>query len=284
MLYILIPAYNRWEYTSKCLIALRNQKYKLFRTIVIDDGSTDETNSKLRTDFPEVILIQGNGNLWWTRSINLGVEMALKQCDASAVLTLNNDTIPEPDFIAQMINASKNKPDAILGAFEIDEQKKPIFGGGYINWKRARTVHLLDFLDRSDLHGLQRVNYFPGRGLYIPINIFRIIGLFDDKNFPQYAADYDFTHRAIRAGFEIFCNYDAKLVCFPKESGDFSQRANKSLCNYFNHLFGIKGGGNLIIFTRYAFRNCPKKYLPYFYINGIIRRIFGYLYDWIFKK
>ena len=49
-----------------------------------------------------------------------------------------------------------------------------------------------------------------------------------------------------------------------EESGDFQIRQNKSLKNYYLHLFGIKGGGNLKIFIIYAVKNCPKKYFLFF--------------------
>ena len=67
---------------------------------------------------------------------------------------------------------------------------------------------------------------------------------------------------------------------YSEEGGNYQIRKNKSIKNYFRHLFGIKGGGNLKIFTIYAVKNCPKKYLPTFLIIGISKRIFGYLFDW----
>ena len=66
-----------------------------------------------------------------------------------------------------------------------------------------------------------------------------------------------------------------------EESGDYQLRINKSLKNYYLHLFGIKGGGNLKIFLKFALKNCPKKYLPTFLVIGILRRIFGYVLEWL---
>ena len=77
------------------------------------------------------------------------------------------------------------------------------------------------------------------------------------KTFHKQLADDDFAHSAKRNGFNIYCNYDAKLFIRSEESGDYQIRKNKSLKNYYLHLFGIKGGGNLKIFTIYAFKNCP---------------------------
>ena len=123
---------------------------------------------------------------------------------------------------------------------------------------------------------MHEVTHFPGRGFLIPTEVFRKIGFYDDKHFPHYAADYDFTHRAIKAGFKVYCNYDAKLFIYPDASGDRQNRAKKKLTNYFKHLFGIKGGGNLKIFSFYTLRNAPCYYIPTYLIRGYLQRIFGY--------
>ena len=95
--------------------------------------------------------------------------------------------------------------------------------------------------------GLHKVSIYSGRGLLIPAKVFVKIGLYDENNFPQITADDDFSTRAGRSGFEIYCNYEAKLYVRVEESGDYKIRSNKSLKNYYFHLFGIKGGGNLKI-------------------------------------
>ncbi|NJO03788.1 MAG: hypothetical protein HC880_20870 [Bacteroidia bacterium] len=95
--------------------------------------------------------------------------------------------------------------------------------------------------------------------------------------FPHYYADYDFTHKAARHGFELYCNYDAKLYTYPEESGDRKNRKVKNLKNYYNHLFGIKGGGNLRNYTYYVLRNYPIWFVPHVLVKGYVRRIFGYL-------
>lgn len=279
-LFVIIPVYNRKKYTHECLISIRNQTYKDIKTIVIDDGSTDGTGEMIRDEFPDVILLQGDGNLWWTKAINIGVKYALEE-GAEYILTLNDDTILSENYIEKMIYWAKRKEDALLGSLAFDfKTKKPVYGGEIINWKKAKFDPLLDKLSPNELTGLRRVSHFPGRGLLIPTQVFKKMGLFDEKHFPHYVADYDFTHRAERNGFEIYCNYDATLYVHFEESGDYQLRKNKSLKNYYQHLFGKKGGGNLKIFTKFAFINCPKKYLPAFLTIGLLKRMFGYLFDW----
>ena len=65
-LFIVIPVHNRKHFTRDCLLSLRKQTFQNFTIIVIDDGSSDGTGEMIQKEFPEVVLLHGDGNLWWT--------------------------------------------------------------------------------------------------------------------------------------------------------------------------------------------------------------------------
>lgn len=277
MIYVVIPVHNRKEFTRDCVQSLQHQTYKDHRIIIVDDGSTDGTCEMLRTEFPDVIILHGDGNLFWTKAINMGIRKAL-ELGASYVFTLNNDTVATFDLLERMMYWAERTPDSLLGALDVNfKTKKPYYGGEIINWPLAKSRYLLTELNENDRHGLHEVSLFPARGLLIPRKVFDKIGLFEEKKLPHYMADYDFTHLAIRNGFKVYCNYDAKLYTFPEEGGDYKIRRNaKNLRNYYDHLFSIKGGANLRNFTIYTFRNCPGRYLPFSLAIGYLRRLGGY--------
>lgn len=145
-----------------------------------------------------------------------------------------------------------------------------------MNWALAKSRFLLDELKETERHGLHEVSLFPARGLLIPKKVFETVGLFEEKLLPHYIADYDFTLLARRNGFLIYCNYDAKLYTYPEEGGDRKIIMNKTLANYYKHLFDIKGGGNLKNFTIYTFRNCPPLLIPLSLAIGYARRLLGF--------
>lgn len=276
MLYVVIPVHNRWHYTGACLAALRQQTFRAFRTVVVDDGSTDGTAGRLAHAFPEVIVLPGNGNLYWTAAVNLGIAHALAQ-GARHIMTLNNDTLPPPDFLAHMHGQSLAHPDALLGPLEVDaDTGRVLYGGERINWLKANAEPLPGPAFPEGQGGLRPVDWLPGRGLLIPAGVFAKTGLFDARAFPHYFADLDFTRTARRHGYSLCLNYGAKLLTYPEASGDRQNKEHKSLRNYYNHLFGIKGGGNLRDFTRFARRHCPWPYLPSYVLLGSLRRIGGY--------
>ena len=275
MIYLIIPVFNRKEFTRNCLLSLKNQTEKDFKAIIVNDGSTDGTSEMLANEFPEVHVIKADGNLWWTAATNLGVKYALDN-NAEYIMTLNNDTEAEVNFLENFI---KNENfNAIQGALWKGKANNEIIDGGSlkINWFLAKRESLISHLPIDKRKGLHEITHYSGRGLFIHKSVFQKIGLFDEKTFPHYGADQDFTMRAKREGIKLMINYDAVLYIYPEESGanDISQIQN--IKGYFQHLFTIKGGGNLANFYKLAFRHCPKKYLPFYLFSGTIRRLFGF--------
>jgi GT2 family glycosyltransferase len=275
-IFVIIPVHNRRAFTEQCLHSLRDQTFTQFTTIVVDDGSTDGTDDMVRAEFPEVQLMKGNGNLWWTGGINLGIQSALDQ-QASYVLTMNDDTVVEPDFIASMVEAAAEHPDAVFGAVDADKKtKKPLYAGQYNRWPYIKSTHLLDHLPDTRHQGLHEVELYHGRGLWIPIQVFEKIGLFDFQKFPHYLADFDFTCNAAKAGFKIYANFDTIVYSYPDESGEKKIKTKKNLSNYYQHLFSRRGGANLRDYTNYVVKNCPLPIIPIELSLGYARRLLGF--------
>jgi len=277
MLFLVMPVHNRKALTRACLCSLKNQTSKDFTVVVVDDGSTDGTSEMIQNEFPDVKILYGDGNFFWTKSVNLGVRYALQQ-KASYIMTINDDTVKHESYIEKMLYWADRKKNALLGAFAIDiHTKKAVYGGAWINWRNNKTESLLDKLPIKSQFGLHEVNHLPARGLLIPAVVFEKIGLFNEDQLPHTYADYDFTCKAYRNGFKLYCNYDAKIYVYPEQNGDFSNRKNKSFQGYIYHLFGMKGEGNLRRFTTYVINNFPTKYIPLVLLNGYARRLIGYL-------
>jgi len=283
MIFIVTPVYNRKEFTRNYLKALAEQTVQDFKVIIIDDGSTDGTSDMIEKEFPEVILLKEEGDLWWAEATNIGVKYALAH-DADYIMTLNDDTVPERDYIEKMVYWSNKKPSALLGALAIDVTSgEPVAGGWLHSWKTTKLENLISTLKPNEFKGLHKVDVFPGRGLLIPVKVFKNIGLYDSKSFPQAAADDDFTYRAANAKYEIFANCDAKIKIYPDASGGVFLRKNKSFVNYYKHLFSIKGSANLKYFTKLVIKNCPKRYMLKYLFVGWSRRLGGYLKEWFFE-
>lgn len=77
---IIVPVYNRLTTTKKCIERL-HEIPKNFTLYVVDDNSTDGT-SEMLTQFPQIKIINGSGDLWWSGAINLGMKKCWEDgCD-----------------------------------------------------------------------------------------------------------------------------------------------------------------------------------------------------------
>lgn len=276
MIFIVTPVFNRKDFTYNFLKSLKEQTLTDFKTIIVDDGSTDGTAEMIIKDFPNVILLRHEGGLWWSKATNLGVKHAIT-LGAKHIITINDDTILDPNLLKDLFNYSVKHPNCLLMPVGLHYETEFLIDGGWdINWKTAKYKNTLESVNFSTKFSSHLVNVAPARCLLIPSKVFKTIGYFDSYNFPQAVADFDFTSRASSRGFSILVCHDAKIKIFPLESGSIDLIIKKSIKNYYLHLFGIKGLGNIKSFIIFSLKNAPKRYLFTFLIFGIIRRLINY--------
>ena len=252
-IYIIIPVHNRKEFTQACLSSLRKQSYKKFRIVLIDDGSTDGTEEMIKKEFPEVIVLQGDGNLWWTGAINLGLLYVLKEArENDCILTLNNDLVVCENYLEALIMEHNKNSNALIGSLNIDiKDKKTIYdGGANINFWTAKYFHFNKGITMTHVVPINQrnISVLSGRGTLIPVNVFRKIGLYNHKKFPHYAADYEFSIRAKKHGYNLMVSYNAILFSHVKETG-IGENNKRNFLKYF---FDIKSPGNIFIRITFA--------------------------------
>lgn len=277
---IILPVHSRKHMTLTCLRSLSRQSVSGFKVFVVDSGSTDGTADAVEAEFPDVAVLR-RANLWWTGATNEGIKRALAD-GARYILTINDDLEFPEDYLAILIRTAAEHPLAIMGSYAFDfDSRKPFYCGERMNWITARPRMLLDIVPEEERRGLLSVSYFSARGLWLPAEVFSKLGLFDAKHLPHYVADQELVARAAGAGFPVYVNCDAVVFLRNTSTGRTEITRQYSWKNYRKHLFGIQGGGNLKNFTIFAFRNCPRKYLPLFWLFGMARCAGGYLRDWV---
>ena len=73
------------------------------------------------------------------------------------------------------------------------------------------------------------MSVLSGRGTLIPVEAFRRVGLYDQERLPHYGADWEFSRRAQRAGFELLLDYRARVFSREGATG-FDQTCRGSAC------------------------------------------------------
>jgi N-acetylglucosaminyl-diphospho-decaprenol L-rhamnosyltransferase len=95
---VVIVAFNRYELTKSCLEHLAAQTIG-HRVIVVDNGSTDDTAARIRSEWPEVHLVHLEGNRGFPAACNHGVSAGTREF----VVILNNDVDCRPDFLERLV-------------------------------------------------------------------------------------------------------------------------------------------------------------------------------------
>src|SRR6266851_7872043 len=69
--------WNGWKDTVECLSSLQKLEYGNNRTMVVDNGSTNDSVPRIRAQFPQVEIIEMGKNLGFAGGCNAGIRAAL---------------------------------------------------------------------------------------------------------------------------------------------------------------------------------------------------------------
>jgi len=101
---VIIVNYNGRSYLNNCLGALKTQSFADFEVILVDNGSTDGSLEYIEREYPAVRVIKNTVNCGFARGNNQGIEAAR----GKYILTLNNDTVADPHWIAELVRAAES--------------------------------------------------------------------------------------------------------------------------------------------------------------------------------
>lgn len=103
---IIVPVYNTEKYLKRCLDSIRNQTFKNYEVIIVNDGSTDNS-SDIISKYPFKIINQKNQGLSMAR--NNGV----KESSGEYLIFLDSDDYIEKDLLREINNSLSNNPDLV---------------------------------------------------------------------------------------------------------------------------------------------------------------------------
>lgn len=281
---IILPVYNHLLYTKKALdylsITLNEIDKTTYKIILVDDGSTDGTSEWVSANYPEVAICRGNGDLWWSGGVNMGIRYATEVLKTDYILLWNNDIRPATDYFIHLFGLLENNSHdhIILSVIYIENKSKKIISSKGGNFNPYTGKHaLIGFGKEADTFVPPNlvINWFPGMGTVIHRSVFNKIGFFDEKNFPQYKGDADFGLRASKAGYKLTLSPGLELWNDRDNTG-FSN--DKSWLMFFRSLISRKSNANLyrdLLFYRrhaesiLAYRELFRKYFAH--IGGFFK-------------
>lgn len=193
---VLITVFNRKDKTLECLqrlyyqLPVTNYQVDVYLT---NDGCTDGTPEAIQHQFPQVHIINGNGNLYWNRGMYTAWQKAAKK-DYDFYLWLNDDTYVYPNMLYTLLQATKEKEDKaiIVGVTQNTNQNKTTYGGRLINGKIPKPNG-----------NLIPIHHFNGNIVLIPRYVFLRLGNLDFY-YTHSKGDFDYGLRANKAGIKMF--------------------------------------------------------------------------------
>lgn len=217
---IVAPVHNRREITLQCLRSLsRIDRNSLdVHIIIVDDGSTDGTGEAIGREFPDVQVVEGDGNLWFTEGTNVGVRAALKY-NPDYILMINDDQIFDSKFLLYMVETAEKYPRSIVGSllllwdaphklFQVSPRWET-FSGGWRHWYH-QTVWTIPAKPWA-------VEIIVGNCVLLPRQAIEEAGLMNSKRYPNFG-DAEYTPRLRKKNWKLLIEPRARVFCQPNNS------------------------------------------------------------------
>ncbi len=207
---IVIPVYNKWEYTAACLRSLADTGCRTsFEVIVVDDQSSDETAARL-AGVEGLVHVRNASNLGFVGSCNHGAEKAR----GHYVVFLNNDTQVLDGWLDALVETFDRFPETgLAGARLVYPDGRLQEAGGIVfsdgsGWNYGRN----DDPERPGYRFVREVDYCSGACVILPTALFRDLGGFDTHYAPAYYEDTDLAFRVRARGLQVRLQPAATVV------------------------------------------------------------------------
>ena len=183
---VLLSTYNSESTIEESLISLLNQTYKNLEILIVDDGSTDNTEEickKLQLSDERILLFSNKKNIGLTKSLNSLAQKA----SGSLIARQDADDVSLPERIEKQIQfMNKKKLDAVTTRSIVKQNNK----------KRPGISFYI-----PDKLLINRKNPFIHGTLIIKKNVFQEIGYYDERFY--FAQDYKLFYDLLNNGYKV---------------------------------------------------------------------------------
>jgi GT2 family glycosyltransferase len=179
---------------------------------LVDDLSEDKTSESVTRSYPEVQIIQGTGDLYWSGGMRLAMETAIEGSYSGFIL-LNDDVVLDPDALDRMLNldAVIENRSLIGGSMRASDNSAEAAYGG--NCKAGLSPFKFQLVQPDPLE-IKQVSVLNGNLLYIPASVAQQVG-----NIAPYlkhqGGDFEYCLRARKHGIASVLAPGTYGVCSP---------------------------------------------------------------------
>ena len=205
---IIIPVFNNWGFTYKCLLSVAKYTSGSYEIIVVNNNSTDAT-SQLLSDMKGIRVITNESNEVFVNACNQAADIAR----GDYLLLLNNDTEVTPGWLEAMLAPFSETNTGVVGA-KLVYPDGTLQEAGSIIWRDGTGCNY-GHGDDPDLpqYSYRRVvDYCSGACLMIARKLWDKIGGLDQRYAPAYYEDTDLCFAARALGYSVIYQPEALVV------------------------------------------------------------------------
>jgi GT2 family glycosyltransferase len=213
---VVIPVYNNWHFTRGCLESLCDiAGSEEVEVIVVDDRSSDETQSQLPVEFPWARVVRNVRNLGFAGSCNRGAAEARGRY----IVFLNNDVKTHPGWLEQMAAVPDERPDVGLVAAKLLYPDGTIQHAGVVFDEGLTGYHI--YLgyggDFPPANIAREYAVVTAACLLVRAALFRELGGFDEGYFNGFE-DFDLCLAARQRGWKVWYEPGAVITHFESKT------------------------------------------------------------------
>lgn len=207
---VVIPNWNGKNLLKICLPSLKQQSFKNFEVIIVDNGSDDGSVSYIKRSFLEFKVIELDYNIGFAPAINLGIQKS----NGEFIVLINNDTRLDKNCLANLVKAAKTHPEVgMVAAKMLNYFNKSLIdsAGDYIDAVGHANNIGFGGKDNPNFNKPGYIFLVNGGGSLFKKKMLDQVGLFDEDFF-AYFEDVDLCFRAQLLGFKAW--YESKAVVY----------------------------------------------------------------------
>jgi GT2 family glycosyltransferase len=208
---IVIPVFNKWELTAKCLVAIeQNTRDVAYEVIVVDNASSDETPQAL-SRVGNVRIQRNADNLGFAKGSNQGARLAR----GKYLMFLNNDTEVTAGWLSALVRVMESDPQIAMVGSKLLYPDGTIQHGGvafsYAGPLPIGPFHLHLRLPASASTEVLSLRAVTAACMLLRSEVHRAVGGFDEEYVNGYE-DVDLCLKVWKTGAKIVYTPDSVVV------------------------------------------------------------------------